>query len=374
MFNLLSKPNTRTMLCTSLAVLLTACGGGSGTDAATNGNATTTLATSSTSTPATSAATWTECASEWDTCSFSGPQQVRYGTDGKYAYKNATDSIECSNAVFGDPAVGLGKSCQYANAATTPATPTTPPSTTPTATTKPTSALAPYGQDASLYRLAFQDEFEGTSLDTGKWTDHIWYDPATSTNDYGVNGGSLKIWPQRNASGQFAERILVTDQKYYQTYGYFEMEAKLPIGAGSWPAFWLLNSDNPPAEPEIDIMEAYSGDTTGYWADANKHPIRYGATFFQNGANTSGLQKTEAPATGDLSTGFHKYAVKWEPNQLSFYFDGKLVSTSAVSMSKRMYILLDMQYGSASGSADDTTPTGPSNSFEVNYVRTWQFK
>jgi hypothetical protein len=33
-----------------------------------------------------------------------------------------------------------------------------------------------------------------------------------------------------------------------------------------------------------------------------------------------------------------------------------------------------MQYGSASGAADSTTPTGSSNSFEVNYVRAWTFK
>jgi beta-glucanase (GH16 family) len=196
----------------------------------------------------------------------------------------------------------------------------------------------------------------------------------TSTEDYGVSDGSLKIWPQADSNGQLSERILVTDGKYYQTYGYFEMEAKLPIGAGAWPAFWLLNSDDiETAVPEIDIMEAYSGDTTGYWADDQKHPIRYNASWFENGPNFEGDRDNHDPATDDLSADFHKYAVKWEPDTVSYYFDGKLVGTSGVSMSKRMYILLDMQYGSASGSADDTTPTGPSNSFEVNYVRSWNF-
>lgn len=220
-------------------------------------------------TPApTPVATWTNCAKEWGVCSFPGTSEVRYGGNGSYAYKTATGSIQCDNSVFGDPAPGAEKVCEYANSA--PPLPTTP---------------EPYGQDASLYTLSFDDEFVGNALDSTKWTDHIWYDQATSTHDYAVGGGSLKIWPERNSAGQFAERILVTDKKYYQTYGYFEMEAKLPIGAGSWPAFWLLNSDSPTnGEPEIDIMEAYSGDTTGYWGDANKHPIRYGATFFENGA------------------------------------------------------------------------------------------
>ena len=235
----------------------------------------------------------------------------------------------------------------------------------------------PYGQDPTKYTLTFSDEFSGTSLDTSKWNDHIWYDPPSSTNDYGVSGGYLRIWPQADANGEFKERILTTAGKFSQTYGYFEMEAKLPIGHGPWPAFWLLNSDNPDVgEPEIDIMEAYPGDNTGYWADAKNHPIRYGTSFYQNGngANPPGLQGTQGNYTGDLSTAFHKYGLKWEASKLSFYFDGRLVYTANVSMSKKMYILLDMQYGSASGSVDGTTPLGPNNSFQINYARAWKFK
>lgn len=232
----------------------------------------------------------------------------------------------------------------------------------------------PFGQDASLYTLAFDDEFDGEALDTDKWTDHIWYDPPSETEDYNVSGGSLNIWPQQNADGEFLERILVTDGKYYQTYGYFEMEARIPVGAGIWPAFWLLNTDNVESEvPEIDIMEAFSGDTTGYWADEHKRPIRYNASWFEKGPNFAGDRDNHDPETGDLSSGFHIYAAKWEEDKVSFYFDGKLIGTSGVAMSKRMYILLDMQYGSASGSVDDSTPTGPENAFKVNYVRTWTF-
>lgn len=236
------------------------------------------------------------------------------------------------------------------------------------------ASINPYRQDVSLFSLAFQDEFNSTSLDRTKWSDHIWYDPPSDTRDYGVSDGKLKIWPQPDASGRFRERILTTAGKFEQTYGYFEMEAKLPVGAGCWPAFWLLNSDSPPGEPEIDVMEAYPGDRSGYWANAKQHPMRYSVSYFQKGANQPGLQGTSAPLTSDLSAAFHKYGVKWEPGKLSFYFDGKLVYSADVSMTRKMYILVDMQYGSASGPVDGTTPLGPGNSFEINYVRAWKFK
>ena len=58
-------------------------------------------------------ASWTACADEGGSCSFTGTRQVRYGANGVYTTKSATGSISCSNAVFGDPLYGIVKSCSY---------------------------------------------------------------------------------------------------------------------------------------------------------------------------------------------------------------------------------------------------------------------
>jgi parallel beta-helix repeat protein len=76
-----------------------------------------------TSASSTSTASWTVCANEGGTCSFTGTQQVRYGANGLYAYKTLTGSTACTNAVFGDPAPGVAKQCAIS------ATPIAPPST-----------------------------------------------------------------------------------------------------------------------------------------------------------------------------------------------------------------------------------------------------
>jgi len=255
---------------------------------------------------------------------------------------------------------------------TTTGTTTTTPAPTPAPAPAPApapTAVSPVGQDATLYSLSFQDEFN--SFNTNVWNDHIWYETSNATKNYDVSNGNLRIWPQRDATGKFFNRTVDTDGKYYQTYGYFEIDAKLPIGKGTWPAFWLFNHIGT-RRPEIDVMEAYAGGgPASGWSDSNLHPTAYAPTIWLDAGRLGG---TKTIQTGDLSTAFHKYALKWEPNKQTFYFDGKEVFSANVTMPDPMYIMLDLWYGSASGQPDSTTPTGTGNAYQVNYVRAWKFK
>jgi beta-glucanase (GH16 family) len=233
-------------------------------------------------------------------------------------------------------------------------------------------AKQPYGQDPKAFVLTFAEEFD--SLNRDLWNDHIWYEKSNPTKNFTVENGVLKIWPQRDASGKFFNRTLDTDGRFEQRYGYFEMEAKLPRGKGTWPAFWLIAHPEK-RRPEIDIMEAYPGgvEPWGYTDKAGvSRPTGYGTTvWLDEGVRADGHQYD---AGKDLSAKFHKYAVKWEPNKQTFYFDGKKVFAVNASMTDPKYIILDLWFGSASGEPDDSTPVGKSNSFEVNYVRAWQFR
>jgi beta-glucanase (GH16 family) len=265
----------------------------------------------------------------------------------------------------GDPAANGGEALQPTYSQSINAG-TTASATTPSAS----NAAAPFGQNAAAYTLAFAEEFNN-GLDSKVWNDHIWYETSSATKNYTVEGGALKIWPQRDASGKFFNRTIDTDGHYYQTYGYFEIEAKLPVGKGTWPAFWLFNHIGA-RRPEIDIMEAYAGGgPSSGWGDANLNPVAYGATIWKDASVQAGFKMVRTP---NLSTGFHKYALKWEPNKQTFYFDGKEVYSANVSMSDPMYLMLDLWYGSASGQPDATTPTGKGNSYEVNYIRAWKLK
>jgi hypothetical protein len=56
---------------------------------------------------------WTRCASENQYCKVNGTARVRYGADNRYEYRNVTGGIQCTYKIFGDPAYGVNKTCEF---------------------------------------------------------------------------------------------------------------------------------------------------------------------------------------------------------------------------------------------------------------------
>jgi hypothetical protein len=54
---------------------------------------------------------WTRCAGEGQACRFSGNRRVAFGAQGKYRYRQAAESVMCTNQTFGDPIPGVVKAC-----------------------------------------------------------------------------------------------------------------------------------------------------------------------------------------------------------------------------------------------------------------------
>lgn len=56
------------------------------------------------------------CANEDQRCRFSGTQYVYYGAGDRFVARSLSNGVNCSNAVFGDPAPGVRKACYLAEA------------------------------------------------------------------------------------------------------------------------------------------------------------------------------------------------------------------------------------------------------------------
>lgn len=147
---------------------------------------------------------WVLCAKERETCSFSGTRVVRYGVSGKFFNKTASNSVACTNAVFGDPAVGVLKSCEYQSAVVA-ATPTPAPTATPRApASTPTPVVStpmptPTPSTPAGTRDILKQPFASTS---------IWNMPIGSAAQY-VPANMSASWSDPYASMPFPDEDVI---------------------------------------------------------------------------------------------------------------------------------------------------------------------
>jgi len=176
---------------------------------------------------------------------------------------------------------------------------------------------------------------------------------------FSLNNGVLAITATDTSSAPglpYTSGEITTARSFAQTYGYFEVSAELPAGQGMWPAFWLLPA-NGTWPPELDVMEALgSAPNTIY---ETTHSAIGGANV------TNGLTSSVSNTT----TGFHTYAVDWEPKTVTYYFDGNDIGSvpTPADMNQPMYMLLNLAVGGA-GSWPGAA-AGESASMLVDWVR-----
>lgn len=155
--------------------------------------------------------------------------------------------------------------------------------------------------------------------------------------------------------------MVTTQASFAQLYGYFEVRAELPSGAGFWPAFWLLPTDGT-WPPELDVMELLGQDTgTAY-------------TTLHSGASGSHTSIGAAVPVADASAGFHTYGVSWRPDEIRWFVDGAEVFHAATpaDMHVPMYMLVNLAVGGA-GSWPGPTDGVSSATMRVDYVRAFQY-
>jgi beta-glucanase (GH16 family) len=196
----------------------------------------------------------------------------------------------------------------------------------------------------------------------------------SSANPFSVQNGVLTISASPTPSTllpyvnnqPYTSGWIDTYHEFSQTYGYFEMRAELPAGQGLWPAFWLLPKDNS-WPPELDVMEMIGNQpdelvTTVHSQVSGTNELS--PTHFDTGAGTY---------EPGMTTGFHTYGVDWEPNTITWYFDGQKVFQTATpaDMNKPMYMIADLAVGGYWPGDPDTSTPFPAQ-MKIDYLRAYQ--
>ena len=222
----------------------------------------------------------------------------------------------------------------------------------PAAPAVPTGTAGPPGNPAT-WNLAFDDEFNGSSLDTTKWSTS-WFNggtmnnTATSPANVAVSGGNLILTLSSASVGALVSTNPGggASTGFQFTYGYTEARI-LFSGSGStcndWPAFWT-DGQSWPQNGEIDIAEGLGTLTSNYHSSS-------GASNSNN-------------VPGSWCGTWHTYGVDREPGTNTIYWDGQVIRSYATDDGgSPEYLIFNIGSGEGSYVAGDT--------LQVDYVRVW---
>lgn len=231
-------------------------------------------------------------------------------------------------------------------------------------------------------KLVWSDEFNQPDLNENNWNFEMgdgcpdlcgWGNNERqiyTKENHTIKDGKLIIEARLKDNVYSSTRITTRKKVEYQ-YGYFEVRAKLPVGYGIWPAFWMLGSNIKevawPRCGEIDILE---------YVGREPHQVFTSLHTQDSHGETINSKKTKFPS---IEEGFHIYATNWNENKIEFFVDGKSVYTFAPKnktkevwpFNQPFYLILNMAIGGNFGGPDVDDSIFPQQ-FIIDYVRIYQ--
>lgn len=231
------------------------------------------------------------------------------------------------------------------------------------------------------YVRTFYDEFGGIDLDDTKWERSpeysrqngycFWSDSMTS-----VDGkGHLLLSCDYDDNGTLLTGSIRSKNRFYQTYGYFEISAKLQQVGGFWSAFWLMpdyidyGSVGGADGTEMDIFEAY---------DVKNKKINHALHYDGYGENHTSIG---SGVTANVYDGkYHNFAMEWDESGYTFFIDGKesyrITTDDTDSRGNKIqscmmpvYLKISLESGSWT---ELPNPADMPSGIEVDYVKVYQ--
>lgn len=232
----------------------------------------------------------------------------------------------------------------------------------------------------------WSDEFNKKGLpDSTKWdytiglvTDILYYTYKKIENAH-IDDTTLIIEARKESylGANFTSASIISRYLGDWKYGRIEVCAKIPTGKGTWPAIWMMPTDNKyglwPKSGEIDIME-----NVGF------QPENIYTTVHYFGTDGSGHQDSGSHVriTNPYSR-FVVYAVEWNSDKIDWWVDGQKVFTynrlNSVDyrlwpFNQKFYLILNLAIGgewaAQQGIDDAIFPL----KFYIDYVRVYQWQ
>jgi beta-glucanase (GH16 family) len=231
-------------------------------------------------------------------------------------------------------------------------------------------------------KLVWEENFEGKKLDETVWNYELgngcpsicgWGNNERQVYtkiNHKLKKGKLTITAKKEKETYTSTRITSAGKKEFQ-YGRIEARAKLPVGEGIWPAFWMLGSNinnvGWPKCGEIDILE---------YVGKNPHLVYTSLHTQDSHGETINSKKIVFPK---IEEGFHIFAVDWTKDKMEFFVDDKLVYTfqpevkneNTWPFNQPFYIIINMAIGGNFGGPEVDDSIFPQE-YILDYVKVYQ--
>jgi beta-glucanase (GH16 family) len=240
------------------------------------------------------------------------------------------------------------------------------------------------------WRRTFTDNFSGASL-SHCWQNSYsgpvhtleankeaeWYaytGDGTGFNATPVEHGKLVLQAVSKPAGvtlpkklDYLSGMVMSDGCFAQTYGYFEIRAKVPRGKGLWPAFWLLPTSHK-WPPEIDVFEMFGAPNS-----RKEGGVGWVHTGTVHAGEKSFTDWHHVPI--DQYASFHRYGLLWGPDVMAIFVDGRKIVSQRTPLQyhQPMYLIVNLAVGGEWPELPDQNTKFPARMY-VDYVRAWQYK
>jgi len=156
----------------------------------------------------------------------------------------------------------------------------------------------------------------------------------------------------------YVSGLITTEPSFRQRFGYFEMRARLPAGRGLWPAFWLVSLTHA-GHFEIDVFEMLGHEPQ---------------TIYQSTHRGDHGVHLRRDVGFDTTADWHRYGLKWTPDALVWYVDGKETARTDGTMFRDappMYMLANLSVGGSWPGHPDASTRFPAE-MRIDYIRAYR--
>lgn len=192
----------------------------------------------------------------------------------------------------------------------------------------------PRGQELDLtgYSLVFEDEFNGTELDTEAWkycNSGVRRGGYRAPSQVEIKNGNCVITAEYLEDGEFGAGWYAGDlalRKWYKQ-GYFEIRCKANDGGAFWSAFWIMAAHPYEAQysqggiggAELDIFEANCWDDPLSRNAVSQTIHCAGVDGIQEGFQSRLLGFFKG---NDIYNEYNTYGLEWTEDEYIFYVNG----------------------------------------------------